>query len=59
MFFVLGPLRYIQEPVANLYENRGSDFSTLLRTIRILSIVGEVVCYGVIGYWLYQFLLVI
>ncbi len=59
LFVVRGPLHYSQDLLAAWYEDAGRDLSTLLRTIGILSFVGEVVCYGIVGYWMYRFFLAI
>ena len=59
MFVVRGPLQYFQDGLEALYENAGRDFRALLRASAILVLVGEWMCYGLVGYWVYRFALAI
>ena len=55
MFVVRGPLEYFKDCLVALHEDAGRDFRALLKATAVLVIIGEWVCYGLVGYWVYRF----
>lgn len=59
MFFLRGPLEYCREYLVTWHEDAGLDLKNLLRTAALLTVLGEWVCYVLVGYWVYRFALAI
>lgn len=57
MFMVRGPLRYFLDQLVSVEEDVSGDFKTLLRVVIITGLVGQWVCFLLVGYWVYKFAL--
>ena len=55
MFVVRGPLQYFLDLFTGLLEDAGHDWRILLQACVVAVLVGEFVCYGLVGYWIYRF----